>query len=476
MNYIKRAYFSLTRRWVRTLILVIVFTVIAALLFSGISISNAAQKTADEAKATVGSEVTVSWKSELLEQQHTTVLMTSDELSSLAAFPGVNDYNFIRNSYSGVADDFSVTGNEKQTQENQKERREWFIKEGHPEYAEFFREANISVYGVRKSNLCDQFVSGGYQLVSGRALTEKDFGNNVLLMSKVVADKNHLRVGDTVHLDGSANPAHYPFTVVGIFTTPKPASKYVAQNSQRTPYNNIFIPYTQVGLLDNESGNFQPFSLDNTIRTVNFYLDDPAKTDEFVAYSKKLVGTNYIAETNDDLYKAAVQPLSSVASAAQLLTAFTLIAGGLIFALIIVFSLRGRNHEFGVLLAIGEKKVRILLQMLLEVLFPVLIAFFIGAASGGMISGIIGNNMISQRAAAAQQQQNNLYISQHVATFFGFVGKTKVVSPIKKIDMSVSPENYGLLAGACILITLVSVAVPCVSILRYKPKQILQQK
>lgn len=485
MNFIKRALLSATSRWVKTLILIVVFSVITALMFSGICIINVSQQQIAQAKATVGSEVTLTWIYKT-STNSTTTFMSAKQLELLSKQPHIKDYNVI-NAGDAVSDGFSPLGSKaRMLMIQNRERLELAsaaktaitIKQAKllKEWSKTFLQPDLTLFGVRKSSLSDQFVSGGYKLVSGRALTEKDFGQNVILISKVLADTNKLKKGDTIQLSASFERTHLPFKIVGIFTTPQPANEIIGGASELTPYNAMFVPFTQLGLFDFGSQN-ELYTLDNTVETAIFYLDDQGNADSFVTYAKNLVGDNYKVEKNDNLYQAAIGPLAGVSSAIQLLTIFTFLAGGLIFALIIIFSLRGRNREFGVLLAIGEKRVRILLQIFIEVLLPVCVAFCIGIAVGITLSGTIGNSLLLQKASVAQEQQNQTYSNSFSGTHEtvgGLVGKAVSVSPISKLDISVTPFDCALLAAVCLLLVLISVIVPCLTVLRYQPHKILQ--
>jgi putative ABC transport system permease protein len=295
------------------------------------------------------------------------------------------------------------------------------------------------------------------------------------LITKPLADKNRLKLGDTIHFNTCDKKTHYPFQIVGIFTTPAPVSDTVAQESEYTPYDHVFIPFTQSGYFDED--RYKPYTLDD-VMTANFYLKDPGEVASFTNYAKKLLDDEYIEESNDDLYQTVVRPLAGVVSASDLLSIFTFAAGEIIFTLVIVFTLRGRRHEFGVLLAVGEKRARLLGQIFLETLLPVCVAACIGVAAGSGICGIIGNGMLSQKAVAVQEQQNEKWVmSKMEETFFeGLMGKSMAASPINKIDMSVSARELGQLAAACLALTAVSVSVPCIWVARCRPREILQQK
>ena len=477
MNWLKRAYYSTTRCWVRTVILVLIFSVIAALLFCGISIRDASQRMVQQAKSMVGSEVTVAWnlKRATTQSHFTPVRMTEKQLQLLAEHPNVKDYNLITNFFAiAVADGFSPMGDKSLTLDHQEKEKDLFISEGKSDLAKGFQFVDMVVYGARKSELCDQFVSGGYKLVSGRPLTEADYGKDVVLITKQLADKNRLKLGDTIHFNTCFKKTHYPFRIVGIFTTPAPKDDTIAQASENTPYNHVFVPFTQSGYFDEDQ--YKPYTL-NDVMTANFYLKDPGKVASFTNYAKKLLGDEYIEESNDDLYQTVVRPLAGVVAASDLLSIFTFAAGGIIFTLVIVFTVRGRRHEFGVLLAVGEKRTRLLGQIFLETFLPVCVAACIGVAAGSGICGIIGNSMLSQKAAIVQEQQNEKAVMGMVGDFLdGLMGKSTVASPISKIDMSVSARELGQLAAACLALTAVSVSVPCIWVARCRPREILQQK
>jgi putative ABC transport system permease protein len=98
-----------------------------------------------------------------------------------------------------------------------------------------------------------------------------------------------------------------------------------------------------------------------------------------------------------------------------------------------MLALKDRKYEIGVLLSIGEKKLKIILQLVLEIIIPVIIAFSISIATGAIASQQIGNIMLQTE----NQVQQNISADTTVTDYM--TGKT--ISTKDKIDVKVSGEN-----------------------------------
>ncbi len=87
----------------------------------------------------------------------------------------------------------------------------------------------------------------------------------------------------------------------------------------------------------------------------------------------------FTLNTNDQLYQQMVGPIENVASFSKNVVYLVSVAGAVILGLIVMMSIRERKYEMGVLMAIGEKRWKLIGQFLTEILIVAVIA--IGIAS-----------------------------------------------------------------------------------------------
>jgi len=147
------------------------------------------------------------------------------------------------------------------------------------------------------------------------------------------------------------------------------------------------------------------------------------------------------------------------------------IAGSIILGLIIMLTIKERRKELGILLAIGEKKRKLIGQLLVEVLCIAVLAFGISIITGKTVSQKMGDSLLQQEVIAAEDQQQE---SNTLGFSFGMMNKQeKDAEPIDNIDVSISSQDVLNLGGLGLLIAILSTLLPALSILRLNPKEIL---
>lgn len=483
MNYIKRALLSVWKHKVKNLILLIIFTLVSTLILASICVLHASQAAGKQAKSTIGTEVTVYWNNDKTpgvgNSKYPISRMALNELSHLKH---VKAYNYVDSLSGGVANGFSMFVNEKFMQQQQEYMRNQSKKLNRPDLANFV-PADIILYGALDTSKLDQFLSGGYELVSGRYIGTGDFGKSVAMISKSVADKNNLKLGDKITICNQTDAAKKNvFTTVGIFTTPA-VDPRDAGSMELNPADTIFLSFPEVGLFD-VNYNYTPYDINHTVQRADYFLDDPANVDNFIGQAKKIVNMKgYEISSNTDLYREAIAPLGKIENMNTLMAWASGLAGLLILGLIVAISLKGRGREFGILLAMGEKRAKIIGQVLVETLIPVCIAFCPAAFAGNLMAGQLGKAMFAGSVKSQSKQLLDLYatnpdiyrnyVSFRSKSLGGDVVKTLFAMPINKINIAISPSEYCLVGVICLIIVIIAVIIPCVNILRLKPRRIL---
>jgi len=147
------------------------------------------------------------------------------------------------------------------------------------------------------------------------------------------------------------------------------------------------------------------------------------------------------------------------------------ITGSIILALIIMLTIKERRKELGILLAIGEKKRKLIGQLLVEVLCIAILAFGIATITGETVSQKMGDSLLQQEVIASQENQQE---SNNLGFSFGTMNKQdNDVEPIDDIDVSITSQDVLKLGGLGLLIAILSTLLPALSILRLNPKEIL---
>ena len=146
----------------------------------------------------------------------------------------------------------------------------------------------------------------------------------------------------------------------------------------------------------------------------------------------------------------------------------------LILSLLITLFLRDRRYEMGVYLALGEKKGRIISQILLEVVVTAVVGITLAVFTGNMISGAMSQNMLRNELIAAQQQQDNSFgMEWNEFSELGFNQEMSIDEMMDAFDVSLNMETIGLFYAVGLGAAIFSTIVPVVYVVTLNPKKVL---
>ncbi|MED1218356.1 ABC transporter permease [Bacillus paralicheniformis] len=478
MNFFKRAFWSMKAKKGKTLLQLFVFTMICVLVLTGITIQSAAVKSSELAREQLGGSVTLKVDREKMmkEQQEsgerkrfesTPVSVKSAE--KLAGLDHVKSYNYI-SSTSALADNFDPieSGDEDSSASNSEQPAG---PGGNEQGGRQMMQADVSIEGVTSTALVDEFSNGTSKITEGRALTKDDVNKKVAVIEETLAEENALKVGDTIKVKASSDEATtINLKIVGIYQTTSSGDNQAQNFAFLNPYNKIYTPYTAASALKGDDYK-------NAIDEAVYNMDDASNIDTFIAAAKKtgIDLDTFTLDANDQLYQQMVGPIENVASFSKNVVYLVTIAGAVILGLIVMMSIRERKYEMGVLMAIGEKRWKLIGQFLTEILMIAVLAIGISALTGSLIAGQIGNQLLSQQieqTSAGQSAGGMMGLGG--GGFFG--QRTAQVSAIDQLDIQVSFGNLMALGGIGLLIALFATLLPSISVLRLHPKTILTKQ
>ena len=187
-------------------------------------------------------------------------------------------------------------------------------------------------------------------------------------------------------------------------------------------------------------------------------------------------------DANNRLYQQNASSLESMQSFAKMFVWIVVIAGSAILCLILALTIRNRYYEIGVLLSLGQSKVKIIAQQLIEIGLIAVVAFVISLGTGQLTSRYMGNMLESSSSSNVMQmdqkddQPNDNQQKTNTQTKENFLGNMMEGPSNQELDVSITGENVIQLAGVTATICIVSIAVPAVYVLRLTPRQILSRK
>ena len=326
---IKNAFAYITRKSLKSIIIMLVILAMSTLSLISLSIKDATDRASKETFA----NITNSFSMEINRQVNPGTPrgggnVKGEDIKKIAQTDSIDSYVKRINSVADLVDyDIIET---KETLANQSPKR-----------AKNFKRT-VMLTGVNDSSKETKFVSGAYKLVEGKHLENED--KNKILMHKDLAKKNHLKVGDTICLNS------HTYTIKGIFEGKKHET-YTGLSSDLSE-NTVFVDYHSL---------------------------DTKMIHKMTAFSKKETmlkqvqslypSSEYVVSKDTNAYKSSLESIQSMKHMIQILSCSIIVCGLVVLSLVLVLWLRDRMHEIGVLLSIGKSKMEIIVQFISELVF-----------------------------------------------------------------------------------------------------------
>lgn len=474
---IKNALLSLKKNIGKTILLFVIIVVITNLVIAGLSIQSATQKSMDQIRSSLGNDVTLSVDFRNMMKNREPGAAVSNETSltttmadSLKNLKYVESYNY-QISTSADSDSISAVENESDNSNNQQDTKK---PNDQPEQAS--NQGDFTISANTTMEYLDSFTNSNYTLTDGRLLTSDDANTNNCVIETNLASDNDLSVGDTFTITTTVNDETIiqELTIVGIYEIQ--STNEIGAAHFNNPVNTIYTDLSVGQTLTGSSEN---------ITSAIYYLDDPENAEAFVELAKKKSDIDFDTfslDANDRLYQQNASSLESMQSFAKMFVWIVVIAGSAILCLILALTIRNRYYEIGVLLSLGQSKVKIIAQQLIEIGLIAVVAFVLSLGTGQLTSHYMGNMLESGSSSNVMQmnqkgdQSNDNQQKNNTQTKENFLGNMMEGPSNQELDVSITGENVIQLAGVTAAICIVSIAVPAAYVLRLTPRQILSRK
>lgn len=478
---LKNAWLSSRKNIGKTVLLFVIMAVIANLIIAGLSIQSASKKSMEQIRSSLGNDVTLSVnmknmmqnreKGQSLSEVKKAITTTmADQLKSLNY---VENYNY---NISTSANSNSVTPVESEINNDMPGGRGEEFGDTTEGIGEFTIEANQSMENI------SNFTSGDYELIEGRLLTSEDKDTNHCVIETNLASDNTLSVGDTITIYRTINgeQVSQELVIVGIYEMT--SSQQLNGPNRSNPINMI---YTDLSVGQTLTGST------TELTSATFYIDDPENIDAFIDLAKEKTDIDfetYTLDANDQLYQRNVANLENTESFATMFLLVVVIAGSAILCLILILTIRGRFYEIGVFLSLGQSKIKIIGQQLLEVGIIAIVAFVISLGTGKMVSNVVSNMLEQSQSDTTMQMEmpsnhgdkesgdgekmdRNSALGNRPSFENAFSGPEN-----QELDVSLTATTIVQLAGITAGICIISIIIPSLYILRLSPREILIKK
>ncbi|WP_432746267.1 ABC transporter permease [Streptomyces sp. JH002] len=361
MNFVKRAAHSLAARKGRTAMLLGIFLVIGVLLLGSSLLRGATARQEADAQRRIGVDVTVRGDG-----------LTTDTAAALGGSPLVERYNPMLRGTTAPPGLDPVTPDAPEPAGAEDDGRDGAGGDG------------LALSGIRDSGLLPGFARGRTELVAGRGITAHDADREVLLLEERLAERNGLRVGDTVELASPDGTVRTPFEIIGLYRTPLPTpAAWVPPRD--IPANQLYAPLAAVSALGFGS------ALDETVLKAG----SPDAARELAALAEDLLGPDgFRADINDKAYREQVEPIQRAGALAGVFGWLASLGGAAVLGLIVTLEIRSRRAELGMLLSLGERKWKLIGQHTAEAVAVAVPALALAAVLGLVLARPAGEALL----------------------------------------------------------------------------------
>ena len=501
MNFIKRAWLAIKAKKGRTALLTLVTSAILIFVLAGLTIKNAADSAVESAKSEAGATVTLSVNREAMmrafnpdsssdtsdDQGTTSVALATAE--SIAEKDGVGSYLFTSTTTVAAGDGISAisTSSSTTSSDDTSSSSDNNAPTGGGGFMQM-TSGDFTITGVNTTDNATDFTSGTSEITDGVGISS-DTTDNEALISSDLASQNSLSVGDTFTVTATVDDTDtsYTLTVVGIYDNSTTATTAQLMSNASNPQNNIYTNITTANTMKGESD-----VLDSAVYT----LSNPENMSDFVDEVESEIDTDsYSVTSSDEIYEQMLQPLNNISSIAQNIVILVAIAGAVILTLIVILSIRERRYEIGVLMSLGESRLKIIGQFFMELFMVTLVSIVIASFSGNFVGNILGNQLLSSSTTSKQTtmqnggpggggapNQNSDSNSGSDSTsnqmpsgggIGGFTAGITTSQEVENLDIKLTGTDIVKLGGIALLISFISTILASIGIIRMKPKDIL---
>lgn len=323
---------------------------------------------------------------------------------------------------------------------------------------------NVTLNGNMDSQYAEEFLKGYATLIEG------DFpGNNKkgALIEKKLSEKNNLSIGDTITVHSPMdNSITVALEIIGIYET-----KEFFEVTRYNEYGEDVLAYHPSNRIycDFDDG-FAVRDEEKSIEDIEIYVDNVKNMDNVAKniLTLDLDWEKLCLENATETKTAEVSSmLSSIMDSAKIIIIISLLFGSIILALIVSFWSKSEIREFGIYMALGEKKTHIILRKCAYILIILIIALGLSALiTVGIDYLLTGRYVINY----SESMSNGEYTT---VTYYSF--KTVIEEPDEVVNIALNISNFLLCTLSGIFFSLVAIAGSVINILRKKTNEILRK-
>lgn len=520
MNFVKRAMASVTRRKGKSLILFAVIFILGNVMAGAIAIDQGTKSVEDTIKAKLGATATISEDYER---------MSKDQEQNEKGEP---DFDFFKDNSPtqktlkkiGELSEVKYYDYSMNSMANTEKLKMVEMKDENFQYG----EPGMNWINLKGNNYNEVFdiKNNIISLTDGRVFEKDEInkGKSVVLISNEFAKENNLRVGDKMTIDAVIQDESammvqdqsdsdeskeikkvkkdFQAEVIGTFKVlqadkgSKSKSKDDQMMDQMTytdRANTIYAPNKFIQNFEKtiQLKSFEEFpenfgdemtkekllkSMETDFGSAKYILKKPEMAEDFKVKASQILEQDKLKYSkvilSTDQYEQVAGPVKGMSKISKLVLIISVLASILIITLVTILFLRDRKHELGIYLALGEKRTRVVGQIVLEVVTVAIIAITISVFTGNMLAKGFSNSLIqTQKVEQTNNNSADFQLDYELSQLTN--NNVSEEDVIEAYQISLNAKYILLFYVVGLGVILVSTVAPLVYIMRLNPKKIM---
>ena len=353
MPFYKRGFLYLIRKRGKSILLLLIFLFVNSMILSTNMILHATESTEAAMREKAGAKV-------VCEISDTTYPITDKEADTIKDLAGVTSINRMGGQSAYLTDFSPVTASTSAEPDNLK----------------------VSLLSYDDMDTDSPFADQSYRLTDGELIRPETKYSAVI--NAQFAEANGLQIGDTLSFESESGKT-VTVEVIGEYLTGNESQQ---ENTTLAVYrmeNQIYIDNTAYVELFDGSGFYK----------VSAYTGQPELLDTLAESIQGVLQDKADVTTSDALYQQMKAPLTQITRVVSLMRLLTFFTGTVIVSLLLCMWMRSRQKEMAVFISMGEQKIIIFLQALLEAAVVFLIALIGSCGLGSLASGWLQDLLLS---------------------------------------------------------------------------------
>lgn len=353
MPFYKRGFLYLIRKRGKSILLLLIFLFVNSMILSTNMILHATESTEAAMREKAGAKV-------VCEISDTTYPITDKEADTIKDLAGVTSINRMGRQSAYLTDFSPVTASTSAEPDNLK----------------------VSLLSYDDMDTDSPFADQSYRLTDGELIRPETKYSAVI--NAQFAEANGLQIGDTLSFESESGKT-VTVKVIGEYLTGNESQQ---ENTTLAVYrmeNQIYIDNTAYVELFDGSGFYK----------VSAYTGQPELLDTLAESIQGVLRDKADVTTSDALYQQMKAPLTQITRVVSLMRLLTFFTGTVIVSLLLCMWMRSRQKEMAVFISMGEQKIIIFLQALLEAAVVFLIALIGSCGLGSLASGWLQDLLLS---------------------------------------------------------------------------------